>query len=324
MIKPSLVKDEGGQRLAMAQLTQASALTERLSPTRRAKASRFVVAMLAPSVVIVIFVVAFPLIYSLYLSFTSFTLLRPVAAWNDFANYRRLLQDPIFGQAFINTLLFMFVTINAAFLMGLFLSQAIARTIRGQSVLRTMLMVPMMFAPVMIGFQFRWFFNDQVGLVNNVLTSLGVLNGSIPWLVDRWLAMFSIGVATVWMNTPVVAIILLAGTLSISPELYEAADVDGANDWQKFRLITYPLLGPFITIGLTILSLDVARGFDIVSIMTGGGPAHRTELLWTYVPRVAIQDSRFALGAAMSFVTVIVTISFTVYLFRQLLKSRIL
>ncbi len=308
----------------MAQLTQASALEKQLSTMRRSHGSGFIVAMLAPSLVIIAFVVVFPLIYAFYLSFTSYTLLRPVPTWNDFANYRRLLQDPIFGQAFINTLLFMFVTVNAAFLVGLFLSQAIARTIRGQSILRTLLMVPMMFAPVMVGFQFRWFFNDQVGLVNNALTSLGLLSGSIPWLVDRWLAMFAIGVATVWMNAPIVAIILLAGTLSISPELYEAADVDGANSWQKFRSITYPLLGPFITIALTILSLDVARGFDIVSIMTGGGPAHRTELLWTYVPRVAIQDSRFALGAAMSFVTMIVTIVFTLYLFRQLLKSRIL
>lgn len=308
----------------MAQLTQASAFDQRFAAVQRSGASRFVFAMLAPSLVIIAFVVVFPLVYSFYLSFTSYTLLKPIPAWNNFANYQRLLQDPIFGQAFVNTLLFMFVTVNAAFLMGLFLSQAVARTIRGQSLLRTLLMVPMMFAPVMVGFQFRWFFNDQVGLVNNVLTSLGLLNGSIPWLVDRWLAMFSIGVATVWMNTPVVAIILLAGTLSISPELYEAADVDGANSWQKFRSITYPLLGPFITIALTILSLDVARGYDIVSIMTGGGPAHRTELLWTYVPRVAIQESKFGLGAAMSFVTVIVTIAFTLYLFRQLLKSRIL
>lgn len=280
--------------------------------------------MLAPSLAVIAFVVVFPLLYSFYLSFTAFTLLKPVAQWNDFANYLRLSQDPIFWQAFLNTLLFMFVTVNVEFLLGLFLSQIIARTARGQSALRTLLMVPMMFAPVLVGFQFRWFFNDQVGLVNNILTSLGLLNGSIPWLVDRWLAMFAICVATIWMNTPVVAIILLAGTLSISPELYEAADVDGASGRQKFRTITYPLLGPFITIALTILSLDVARGFDIVSIMTGGGPAHRTELLWTYIPRVAIRDSRFALGAAMSFVTVIITVLFTLYLFRQLLKSRII
>jgi len=308
----------------MAQLIQTSVAERQTATAKPNRAAHFVIGMLSPSIVIILFVVAFPLIYSFYLSFTSFNLLRPSTTWNNFANYQRLLQDPIFGQAFINTLLFMFVTINAAFLIGLLLSQIIARTARGQSALRTLLMVPMMFAPVMVGFQFRWFFNDQVGLVNNVLTSLGLLQGSIPWLVDRWLAMFAIGVATVWMNTPIVAIILLAGTLSISPELYEAADVDGANSWQKFRAITYPLLGPFITIALTILSLDVARGFDIVSIMTGGGPAHRTELLWTYVPRVAIQDSKFAQGAAMSFVTVIVTLGFTVYLFRQLLKSRIL
>lgn len=292
----------------------------------RAKRNRslFQAGMVAPALFIIVLVVAFPLAYSFFLSFTSFTLLKPFSNWNNFANYQRLLGDAVFGGAFLNTLLFMFITVNVEFLLGLFLSQIIARTARGQPILRTVLMVPMMFAPVLVGFQFRWFFNDQVGLVNNVLYSLGLLNGSIPWLVDRWLAMFAICVADIWMNTPVVAIILLAGTLSISSEFYEAADVDGATAWQKFRAITYPLLQPFITIAMTIRSLDISRGYDIVSIMTGGGPAHRTELLWTYVPRVAIQDSKFALGSAMSYATIIVSLLFTVYLFRQLLKSRII
>ncbi len=293
------------------------------SPARRGR-NRFAAMLIAPSLFAIAVVVVFPLLYSFALSFTSFTLLKPVANWNNFNNYRRLFEDQVFWAAFLNTLLFTFVTVNAQLLLGLALSQLIARTVRGQGVLRVMLMVPMMFAAVLVGFQFRWFFNDQVGLVNNALTSLGLLNGSIPWLVDRWTAMFAIAVAAIWINTPVVAIILLAGTLSISAEFYEAADVDGASAWQKYSAITLPLLQPFITIALTISSLDIARGFDIVSIMTGGGPAHRTELLWTYLPRVAIDDSKFAVGAAMSFITVTVTVLFTLYLFNQLRKTRLI
>jgi multiple sugar transport system permease protein len=189
--------------------------------------------------------------------------------------------------------------------------------------MRTMLMIPMMFAPILVGFQFRWFFNAEVGLVNNVLLSLGVAQSKIAWLVDEPLGMIAIMVATIWMNLPVTTIILLAGTLSLPGEMYEAAEVDGAGAWQKFRHITFPMLAPFTYIALTIRSLDVARAFDIVRMMTDGGPAHRTELIWTYVTRLAIEDSRFGMGAAMSLITVVISLIFTVYFFRQLVKARI-
>lgn len=302
------------------ELTPREQVPGRVAQTPR----RFIFGMISPAVVIIAFVVLFPLAYSFFLSFTSYTLLNPEPNWVGLAKYQSLFDDSVFWQAFLNTLIFLFVTVNLEFLLGLFLSQIIARTVRGQSVLRTLLMVPMMFAPVLVGFQFRWFFNDQVGLVNNILQALGLIQDTIPWLVDRVTAMFAIAVADIWMNTPIVAIILLAGTLSQPAELREAAEVDGASGWQKFIHITLPLLQPFITIALTIRSLDVARGFDIVQIMTGGGPAHRTELLWTYTYRTALVDGKLALGSAMSYITIIVTLAFTLYLFRQLLKSRII
>ena len=187
-------------------------------------------------------------------------------------------------------------------------------------------MLPMMFAPILVGFQFRWFFNSNLGLVNNGLVSLGLMQDSqrIAWLVDEPLGMISIMVATIWMNLPMMTIILLAGTLSLPSEVYEAADVDGSSAWQKFRHITVPLLTPFTYIALTIRSLDVARAFDVVRIMTDGGPAHRTELIWTYVTRLAIEDTKFGLGSAMSWITVLVSVLFTLYFFRQLVKSRII
>ena len=188
-----------------------------------------------------------------------------------------------------------------------------------------MLMIPMMFAPILVGFQFRWFFNTNLGLVNNGLIAMGLMNEAnrINWLVDVPLGMISIMLATIWMNIPVMTIILLAGTLSLPADVYEAAEVDGASGWQKFRNITFPLLAPFTYIALAIRSLDVARAFDIVRIMTDGGPAHRTELIWTYVTRLAMEDTKFGLGSAMGWITVFISLAFTVYLFRQLIKSRV-
>lgn len=284
--------------------------------------------LITPSILIILLVILFPLLYSFYVSFTPYKLLKPdtlAIRWDDvFRNYRRLLEDDIFWKAFGNTIIYLTVTVNLQLILGMALSQLLARVTRGQSILRTLIMIPMMFAPILVGFQFGWFFNANLGVVNGALRGLGLVQQPIAWLVDVPLGMISIMLADIWMHTPVVTIILLAGTLSLPSEPFEAAEVDGASAWQKFRFISYPMLGPFITIALTIRSLDLSRAFDIAMVMTGGGPANRTELVWTYINRLALNDRNFGLGSAMSFVTIILTLVFTVYLFRQLVKSRVI
>ncbi len=295
----------------------------------RISARWFPVFMLLPAILFILVVLLFPLLYSLYVSFTPYELLKPNSLKFELAralrNYQKLFADAIFWKSVGNTIVFLFLSINLSYVIALGLSQLLARVTRGQGLMRTLLMVPMMFAPILVGFQFRWFFNANVGLVNNLLYSLGLMQerGQIAWLVDEPLGMFSIIVASIWMNLPVLTIILLAGTLSLPVETFEAADVDGANSWQQFRFITFPLLAPFSYIALTILSLDISRAFDIVRIMTDGGPAHRTELIWTYVTRLAIENTKFGLGSAMSWVTVLLAVAFTLYFFRQLVRSRV-
>jgi multiple sugar transport system permease protein len=313
--------------VSTASLSRSRAAEDDQPRSGRIGTRYFPLFMILPSFVLILIVTGFPLIYSLYVSFTPYELLRPGSdAFNAeimFRNYQRLFADPIFGRALVNTIIFLFVTVNLEYILALGLSQLLAQVTRGQAIMRTLLMIPMMFAPVLVGFQFRWFFNAEVGLVNNALISLGLMQEKTPWLVDEPLGMISIMIATIWMNLPVTTIILLAGTLSLPNDMFEAADVDGASGWQKFRYITFPMLMPFTYIALTIRSLDVARAFDIVRIMTDGGPAHRTELIWTYVTRLAIEDTKFGMGSAMSFITVIISLVFTVYFFRQLVKARI-
>lgn len=313
----------------MASVENTVQLTAAEAEAPRGRRARwFPYFLITPSILIILLVVFFPLLYSLYVSFTPYKLLKPdtlAIRWDDvFRNYRRLLEDDIFWKAFGNTIIYLAVTVNLQLLLGLGLSQLLARVTRGQSLLRTLIMIPMMFAPILVGFQFGWFFNANLGVVNGALRAVGLIKEPIVWLVDVPLGLISIMIADIWMNTPVVTIILLAGTLSLPNEPFEAAQVDGASAWQKFRYITYPMLGPFITIALTIRSLDLARAFDIATVMTGGGPANRTELVWTYINRLALNDRNFGLGSAMSFLTVIITLIFTVYLFRQLVKSRVI
>ena len=280
--------------------------------------------LLLPALIVIAAVVLIPLIFSLYSSFTPYKLTRPstLGRWIGTANYERILADVKFWTAFGRTVLFLTIALNLELLFGLLIALMVNKLTWGQRTIRTILMFPMMFSPILVGFQFKFIFNDNVGLVNNVLQSLGISDGALPWLVDGNLAMFSIIFAEVWMSTSVFAILILAGLFAIPRDPLEAAKVDGCTPWQTFRYITLPFLMPFIFIAMTIRSLDVARAYDIVQIMTGGGPAGRTELLWTLMSRTGYVDARMGLANAMGYVSILLSIAFTVYFFKKLSAAR--
>jgi multiple sugar transport system permease protein len=206
--------------------------------------------------------------------------------------------------------------------LGLGIALLINQITWGQRGLRTIMMFPMMFSPILVGFQFKFIFNDNIGILNNALQSLGITDQAIPWLVDGRLAMFSIIFAEVWMSTSVFAILLLAGLFAMPRDPVEAARVDGCNPWQVFRHITLPFLMPFAFIAMTIRSLDVARAYDIVKVMTGGGPAGRTELLWTLIARTGYENAQMGKANAMAYISTLLSIAFTVYFYRKLMAAR--
>ncbi|WP_270728237.1 carbohydrate ABC transporter permease [Shimia sp. Alg240-R146] len=279
--------------------------------------------LLLPAIIVIAAVVLIPLLFSLYSSFTPYKLTRPSTLWKWVGtyNYEKILSDAKFWAAFGRTVLFLTIVLNLELLLGLGIALMMNKVTWGQRTLRTILMFPMMFSPILVGFQFKFIFNDNIGLVNNVLQSMG-FNAALPWLVDGKLAMFSIMFAEIWMSTSVFAILILAGLFAMPRDPLEAAKVDGCTPWQSFRHITLPFLMPFIYIAMTIRSLDVARAYDIVQIMTGGGPARRTELLWTLMSRTGYVDARMGLANAMGYVSIILSILFTVYFFRKLSAAR--
>ncbi|MCD7107511.1 sugar ABC transporter permease [Rhizobium sp. DKSPLA3] len=282
------------------------------------------VLLLLPAFVVLAAVVLLPLLLSLYSSFTPFRLTRPATlwVWAGFRNYERILSDGVFWAAFVRTIVLLTIALNLEMLLGLGLALLVNKATRGKRVLRTIMMFPMMFSPVLVGFQFKFMFNDNVGLVNNALQSLGLTDQAIPWLIDGNLALFAIVAAEVWSSTSVFAILILAGLLAMPQEPVEAAKVDGCTAWQTFRYVTLPFVMPFAYIAMTIRSLDIARAYDIVKIMTDGGPARRTELIWTLVGRTAYSDAQMGLANAMAYVSILLSILFTVYFFRKLAAAR--
>jgi multiple sugar transport system permease protein len=280
--------------------------------------------LLLPAIIAILAVVLVPLLVSLWTSFTGYNLTKPATLfqWVGLRNYQRVLTNADFWWAFGRTVLFITIALNLELALGLGLALMVNKITFGQRTLRTIMMFPMMFSPILVGFQFKYLFNDAVGLVNNALFDLGLIREPIAWLVDPVLANFSIIFAEVWMSTSVFAILLLAGLMALPKEPIEAARVDGCNPWQVFRHITLPFLMPFIYIAMTIRSLDVARAYDMVRIMTNGGPAGRTELLWTLMTRTGYQNSQMGLANSMGYVSIILSVAFTVFYYRKLTQAR--
>lgn len=271
----------------------------------------------APAVIIVFLVLAVPMLFSFFISFTNYSMLKTDRLmFIGLGNYIELFRDRVFMEALQRTALYITLAIGFELLAGMGIALLISRRVKPQGALRTLLTIPMMFAPVQVGFLFKWIFNDQTGLINNLVYSLTGIDRNIAWLVEPGLGFLSIFTAEVWMSTPFMVLILLAGLVSLSKEPFEAAKVDGASSWQQFRFVTLPLMERYIYISLVIRSMDIARTYDIIRIMTDGGPANRTEMIWTYVYRLGITSNKFAMGSAMSFVTVALAYVLVISLFR--------
>jgi multiple sugar transport system permease protein len=216
----------------------------------------------------------------------------------------------------------MVICINVEFVLGLAIAVLLNRPFPGRRIVRLILMVPLMLAPLLVGLQFKWFFDDRAGVLNAFLGLFGATQRPIGWLSDPQWALFSLMIAEIWQNTPFMILVFMAGLAGLSQEVLEAAEVDGANAWQRFRYVTFPMLGPLISIALTIRSLDAARVYDIVMIMTKGGPGNSTEMLGTFIYRTAITRRTFGYASAISYVSLVVTFLFAALLIRQIIKSR--
>jgi multiple sugar transport system permease protein len=280
--------------------------------------------LLMPAFLAVGIVVILPLLFSFYTSFTAYRLTDPdtLSHWIGWRNYERAFANGDFWAAFGRTILFLTIALNLELLLGLGVALLLNQVTKGQRALRTVMMFPMMFSPVLVGFQFKFMLNDSTGIVNNLMQTLFGAKSAFPFLVNANSALASLIAAEVWNSTPIFAVILLAGLMALPKDPIEASKVDGCTSWQTFRYVTLPYLMPFIYISMTIRSLDVGRAYDIVRIMTNGGPGGRTELLWTMVGRIAYDDSHMGYANAIAYVSVLVSILFTLYFFRKLSGAR--
>jgi multiple sugar transport system permease protein len=213
----------------------------------------------------------------------------------------RVLTNPLFYQyALPNTFMFLGIAVSVEVACGLGVAILINRPFPGARVVKTLLILPLLVAPVVAGLMFYWMFHAEFGLVNQLLAAVGL--PGVLWFNRPVTAFAVIILADVWTWTPWFILIIYAGLQSLPPEPFEAARIDGAGPWSIFRLITLPLLYPVLSIVVLIRSFDAFRVFDIVWTMTGGGPGNATETFGTFVYRIGYLTVNWSEGAAAAMV----------------------
>ncbi|MBW4535955.1 MAG: sugar ABC transporter permease [Pleurocapsa minor HA4230-MV1] len=277
--------------------------------------------MLFPALLVLGLVFIYPIARAFWLSWFTENLgtqLQPV--FTGLGNYQRMLGDGRFWQSLSNTAIFTIISVFLELLLGLGVALVLNKSFWGRGVVRTVAIIPWALPTAVMGLAWAWIFNDQYGVVNDLLLRLGLIDTGINWLGTPTLAMIALIVADVWKTTPFISIILLAGLQSISEDLYEAHRLDGASSWQSFTQITLPLLMPQILIALLFRFAQSFGIFDLIQVMTGGGPAGSTETVSIYIYSTVMRYLDFGYGAALVVVTFLLLV-FAVAIISGLLKK---
>lgn len=283
-------------------------------PTSRGLGERYVQYwLILPALIVMCAVLIYPLAYSLWISFFDWNITSVERPYLGLRNYVEALTSPSSQFVFWQNIAFTIISIALEFVIGMALALLMARKFFGRGLARTLLLLPMLTAPVLAGFNFRWIFNDRFGLANQLLIQAGLQ--PFAWLADANLARAVIIMVTIWQGIPFMMLLLLAGIESLPTSPFEAATVDGASAWQRFLHITLPLLRPVIVVAVSLRVIDLFRTFDTIYIMTFGGPGHATELLPFYIYRAAFSSGRFGYASAISYITLILTILVLIPLF---------
>lgn len=274
--------------------------------------------MLAPAVAVLLALSIYPLIYSVRVSLQVET---ATGSHLSLANFARLFSDDFFLTALVHTLVYSFFALSIEFFLGLALALLLNSRLRGRSIFRALLLVPMMLPAVVVGVIWRLLLNPNYGPINSGLRRFGINADTLTWTASPKLAMLSVIAVDCWQWTPFMFLVLLAGLQAIPVEPYEAAVIDGSSAWQTFRHITLPLLKPAILIALLLRTMDLLRVFDQIFIITEGGPGFATETLSLYIYRTAFRFFDFGYAAALSFVLLLITNVISV-MYIRLLQSK--
>lgn len=275
--------------------------------------------LLAPAVLYLLAMAVYPTFYSLWLAVHNYTLYRPeFAPFVGFANFTYLFSGELFRKSLRVTVVFALAAVALEFAIGLWVAVLLDRKMVGINLLRTLLIIPVLISPVGMGLTFRYIFAPGYGLLNSALRAVG-LHG-VDFIVSTTWALPAVIAVDVWQWTPFVTLILLAGMQSVSVEVTEAAELDGLNEWQKLWRIVLPLIRPVIIVVLLIRLIDAVRTFDLVFVLTRGGPGSSTEVLSILSYETGFTSGDMGTASAVAWITIVLVNVLVILFLRALSK----
>ena len=281
---------------------------------------------LGPAIVILLIALLYPVGYMIYASFLNWNPSQLIgeAEWVGWRNYTNLLGDASFHESLWVTLKFAFLVVTIEMVVGVGLALLLDRNIRGMSMLRTIFILPMMIAPIVVGLMWRYMYHPSVGIFNKTLKSLGL--ESVPWLSDSWWSFTSIVIADIWQWTPFIFILALAALQSLPRSALEAAKIDGASEWQQILHIKIPLMMPVLIVTLLLRLIDAFKVLEVILVMTNGGPGLATEILALRIARTATEFRELGVAASMSnyLLIVLLLLTFAMFFYNKAVEARAL
>ena len=270
----------------------------------------------SPAILVVIGVLVVPVLYALATSFSSVAASDHSLSFNGLANYARMFSDKYFRNSLKLTVIFTVVTVFAEIVLGVAVAVVLNKEFFGHGFVRGIMILPWALPSVVNAVMWKWIFHANYGALNALLSQLGLIDKYKLWLGTPRSAFWCVVVANIWKETPYVVLLTIAALSNISNDYYEAAMVDGSNGWKSFWSITLPLIRPVVMILTITKTIWALQTFDLVHIMTGGGPASGTELMSVYIHKNTFKYLDFGYGAAMSFVLMAVCLILTIVYIR--------
>jgi ABC-type sugar transport system permease subunit len=299
-------------------LVQTRPLLQNFAVSQRARRQALTgYAFVAPALLVYLFFVIQPFLYSVYYSLTDWDGAQPVKQFVGLANYGRLLFDPLLWQALYHNLIWVIVGTVSPIVIGLLLGVLLWGNMRGRTLFRTVYFVPVVLSDVVVAILWNWIYHPLFGALNNLLRMVGLGDLGRGWLGDPVWALPALLVAAIWAYYGFCFVVIMAGLQNVSIDLVEAATIDGANAWQRFRYVIIPQLGHVLTMITTFTLIGGFNVFGIVFVMTQGGPGTATQVIATYTYRKAFQEAQMGYGAALSMVMTLLSLA-AAYLFIRL------
>jgi ABC-type sugar transport system permease subunit len=297
--------------------------TQKLSLSGRFERNEtlFAFFLVLPALLIVGFLYVYPLSYSLVISFFRSDIRYPGTEFIGFKNYIEIFKRPDLLISFWRTILFTVMSVSLEMVVGIAIAVAFNERFRGRGIARSVILIPWAIPPVVNGIIWNWLVHPKIGVLNFILYKMHLIGRYKAWLADPQWALNIIIIADAWKWTPLVVLLVLAGLQAIPDVLYDAAKVDGAGKIRTFFTVTLPLLRWPILITLILRTVEAVRIFDIIFIMTRGGPANRTKLTTLYVWEVAFKHHRMGFGSALAYLVAFLIILFVILYFRTVKRE---